>query len=398
VTAPLGVYLGLLTGAAWLSVARGRHRTTVRAEPKTRFAVLVPAHDEERLIGRTVDSLRSLDYPRERFDVHVVADNCTDRTVAIVREHGAEAHDRVAPDAPGKGPALGWLLDRLRDAGRDYDAYVIVDADTTVSPTFLRVMDAALAGGATVVQAHYAVADPSTSPTTAFRAAALALRHYLRPLGRTAIGGSTGLYGNGMVFTADVLGRRSFSNHLTEDIELQLELLADGTKVAFAPDALVEAEMPDTLEASRTQHERWERGRIELARRFLPGLVRRTVTGGPAGRVAYADAALDQLSPPFSLLALGSAAAAALAVGEAALVGTPAARRRACVAVAALATQTIAVVSALRLVRAPWAVYRALAGAPRLVVWKLRLWLRMLARPGREGWVRTARNQGTGAA
>ena len=391
-TAPFGPYLLVLTAAAWQTVARQRHHTALPPTPLCRFVILVPAHDEEQLIDRTVASLCHLDYPPELRRVHVVADNCTDRTADRARAAGAAVHERSAPDDPGKGPALGWLLDRIEASGEPYDAVVVVDADTTVSRNFLRVMDAKLATGATAVQAYYGVRDATTSPATSYRAAALALRHYLRPLGRTAIGGSCGLFGNGMAFARSVLLQRRFSNHLTEDIELQLELLARGQRTAFAPDAVVEAEMPATVEASRTQHERWERGRIELAKRYLPSILRRSITSGPAGRVAYVDAALDQLSPPFSIIVVGTSASAALALVHAAVVRTPAARRRAVAASMVALGQLVALLSALRMVGAPQAVYRSLLGAPRLVAWKLRLWLRMLLRPAGVAWVRTARN------
>src|SRR5262249_11776939 len=149
-----GAYLAVLTGAAWWA---DRNRLTRRppvVAPVTRFAVLIPAHDEERLIGRTLDALAAADYPTERLAVHVVADNCTDRTAAIGRQHGVEVHERVAPDDGGKGPALRWLLQRLRDRGDGFDAVVIVDADTTVSPGFFRAMDTELGAGAEAVQSY----------------------------------------------------------------------------------------------------------------------------------------------------------------------------------------------------------------------------------------------------
>ena len=183
---------------------------------------------------------------------------------------------------------------------------MFLDADTIADPGFLRAVDATLKAGASVVQGHYAVRDQGSTPVVAFRAAALAARNFLRPLGRVMIGGTAGLYGNGMVFRADLMSSRSFSDHLTEDAELQLQLLEEGIKVSFQPAARIEAEMPSTLEAARSQHERWEGGRLDLARRHLPALVRRSVVGGPAGRVAYADAAFDQAVPPFSVVVAGS--------------------------------------------------------------------------------------------
>jgi hypothetical protein len=385
-------YLAVLTAAAWRAVQAGDARTRLEARPRHRFAVLIPAHNEERLIAATLKSLAELDYPSDLVAVHVVADNCTDETVPIARRHGAEVHDRVAPEEGGKGPALQWLLQRLWDRGDPHDAVVIIDADTVVSPNFLRVMDAKLAQGATVVQSYYAVGDAGASTMAGFRAAALAARHYLRPLGRTRLGGSAGLYGNGMVFAADVLRSRSWTGHLTEDIEFQLELLLDGTRVTFAPDAVVEAEMPATVEGSQTQHERWERGRVEMAQRYVPRLVGRAVRGGPAGRAAYLDAAADQIVPPFSLLVAATGALGAVAVVWGVCRPGRAARRGVALTASLVAAQAAYVLSALRMVSAPASVYRSLLHAPRLVVWKVGLWLRVLLRRGGVSWVRTPRN------
>jgi cellulose synthase/poly-beta-1,6-N-acetylglucosamine synthase-like glycosyltransferase len=389
----------LLMVAAWWAVV-GRRRPPGRPTmPQRRFAVLIPAHNEERLIGSTLDSVAAIDYPDDLYDVHVVADNCTDRTVEIVRARGVEAHDRVAPTDGGKGPALQWLLARLWDRGDVHDAVVIIDADTLVSPNLLKAMDATLAEDASAAQAYYAVRDSGTSVAAGFRAAALAVRHFQRPLGRTQLGGSSGLYGNGMAFRTDLLRSRSWSNHLTEDIEFQLDLLLDGHKVRLAADAAVEAEMPATVEASVTQHERWERGRLDMARRYLPALGRRAVTGGPAGRFAYLDAALDQVCAPFSVVGLATAAWAAVAVVRVVVAPSRRARLAVITPVALLVAQVGQVLSALAMVRAPATVYRSLFAAPRLAAWKLRLWLRMFIRPGQATWIRTARNdEQSGAA
>jgi cellulose synthase/poly-beta-1,6-N-acetylglucosamine synthase-like glycosyltransferase len=385
-------YLAGLTAVAWWARARGAGRTELSRAPSHGFAVLVPAHDEERLIASTVDSLMALDYPADWFGVHVVADNCTDATAAIARAHGATVHERDDPEHGGKGPALMWALDRLRASGTVSDAVAVVDADTIVHRNFLRVMDAKLAGGADAVQAYYAVRDADASALVGFRAAALAARHYLRPLARTVLGGSSGLYGNGMVFRTEVFDDHRWTSHLTEDIELQLELLLEGRPVAFAPDAVVEAEMPTTVEASRTQHERWERGRLEMVRRYLPRLLRHAAARENRHRFATADAAVDQLIPPFSVLVAATAGWAGSVTLDA-LVRSPRRPWRVAVAAGLVLAQAGYVLSSLRMVSAPSAVYRSLAAAPRMVIWKVLLWARMLGRRSQVDWVRTGRNE-----
>ena len=380
---PVG-YLAVLTGAAWLTTATKRRPPGSPASGTIRFAVLVPAHNEEPVIGATLEALAALDYPVENYRVHVIADHCVDRTVEISRAAGVEVHEH-AGERRGKGPALAWVIRSLLESldGERPDVVVVVDADTIVDKGFLQEIERVVLAGAAAVQGQYRVRDPDTSAAAGLRAAALAARHHLRPLGRTAIGASSGLYGNGMAFTAAALRGRQWSGHLTEDIEFQMELLLDGIRVAYAPEAVVEAEMPSTLEDAVTQNERWERGRIELARRYIPPLARATLARHTRSRVATADAILDHLVPPLSVL---SAAVGAVTIASAA-VGGRAGRRAGVVLCAALGAH---VMSALVLAGAPASVYRSLVHAPAMVLWKVRLWLRMLAGPGEGGWVRTA--------
>ena len=150
-------YLTILTAAAWWGLRR--RRPGAAGAPRHRIAVLVPAHDEERLIGATLDSLRAMDYPPELFAVHVVADNCADGTADVVRARGFDVHERHDTAAPGKGPALQWLMARLDQQGATHDAVAFVDADTVADPGFLRAVDRALSAGHVVVQGHYAVRD-----------------------------------------------------------------------------------------------------------------------------------------------------------------------------------------------------------------------------------------------
>lgn len=384
---PIG-YLSLLTGAAWAATLVRRARPDdVRPSPGTRFAVLIPAHDEELGIADTLASLGAVDYPSHAYAVHVVADHCTDRTAEVAAHAGAIVHEHGGPNR-GKATALAWALGRiLAPAADPVDAVVIVDADTIVHPGLLRAFDAAFARGARVAQGYYGVRHPEGSTSAALRAAALAVRHHARPLGRTALGASAGLYGNGMAFHADILRERSWTEHLTEDMEFQLRLVLDGINVAYVPDARIEAEMPETFDAARSQNERWERGRVELARRYVPLLLRRLRQPGPASRVAIVDATLDAIVPPLSVL---TAATATVAASSVAL--RRARRAAGWPGLGLAAALAVHVGSALVLAKVPWSVVRSLAAAPRLIVWKTALFLRVAKRPDESEWIRTQRN------
>lgn len=385
VEAALGVlvgYLLLLTVAALFA----RRATDRPPEPKHRFAILIPAHDEERLLPETLASLVALDYPKALYDVHVVADNCTDRTAEIARSAGVHVYERFNTELVGKGHALNWLMDRINEStnSRIYDAFVIFDADTIVSPGFLRVMDAWLTRGENAVQGYYAVRDPTRSWGVALRYAALAVLHYLRPLGRSVLGGTTGFKGNGLCLRADLARRFAWSGSLTEDIQYHMELVLAGERVAFAPDAVLEAEMPGTLHGARTQNVRWERGRLQMIRAYVPQLLRAAFR---QRRFVPFDAAMEQLIPPTAVLTalIGACTLAGVVLG---LWGH---WTVAGVGLALLAGEAIYLIVGLLLVRAPVRVWLALVYAPIFLIWKVGLYLRVLAGRERQGWVRTER-------
>jgi 1,2-diacylglycerol 3-beta-glucosyltransferase len=380
------LYLALLTVLA----PYGARRSRPESSGSTSFAICVPAHNEATVIDASIRALLDQRYPTLMFAVHVVADNCSDGTSEIAAAAGATVHIRVDPANPGKGAALNWLADQLSEA--DFDALVVVDADTRVDPGFLAALDRALASGSSVVQGFYGVEEPGDAPAVGLRYAAIACRHHLRPLARTVLGASCGLYGNGMAFRAEIIRPRRWSNHLIEDGEFQVELLLDGHRVTYVPDAILRAEMPTSLEGATSQNERWELGRIQLVRTYLPRLLQRTVTGGSLPRRAYGDAIADLTSPPLSVQAVLDVTAVSVAAASALIQPNRSNRIALAIGLASSAVLATHVLVALRLVRAPAGVYRSLRAAPRAVVWKLMLLARIARRPDDVSWTRTTRN------
>lgn len=382
-------YIGSMT---LISSVLGTQRQLGRGggDPTTRFVVLVPAHNEEMTISMMLSSMRGQDYPPSLFAVHVVADNCVDSTARTAAAFGVEVHERFDAVERGKGPALNWLMTRLLKRSEPFDVAVFIDADTTVAKEFLSVLDRRFRHGAVAVQGYYGVREAFESTPATLRYCALAARHHARPLARTAIGGSCGLFGNGMAFTRDVVMHRTWTSHLVEDMEFQLELLLGGVLVEYEPLARVEAEMPHTFDDSVTQHQRWEVGRLDLVRRYVPKLIGHIVHPRNVSRLAAADATADMCVPPLSILASATAMSAGVGVLLAAV--TPhRSRANAVVAMAMLTTVCVHVVAALRLVRAPKQAYKSLLHAPKLAIWKLLLLIRSVR--GTNGdWIRTRRN------
>ncbi|MCB0967326.1 MAG: glycosyltransferase [Ilumatobacter sp.] len=98
--------------------------------------VLIPAHNEQASIGATLDSLRAQSRPPER--ILVIADNCTDDTVAVAERHGADVFETVG-NTEKKAGALNQALSFLLDELGENDCVLVVDADTILEPVFIEV-------------------------------------------------------------------------------------------------------------------------------------------------------------------------------------------------------------------------------------------------------------------
>lgn len=376
-----------------LLLAAALHRRRARPVPAEtrRICILIPAHDEELLIGEVVERLHEQSYPADSYRIVVIADNCTDRTAEVARSGDAEVLERTNPDQRGKGYALDWALRQLLATEDRIDAVLILDADSFLSSDFLAAMNAALAQGHGAIQGRYDVLNVSEGWRTRLMACALALAHYVKPLGRNALGLSDGLKGNGMCFSRATLEKVPWSGEsITEDIEYTLRLVQAGIRIEFAPEAVVRAQMPTSGKQAATQRERWEGGRYALLRRAI----RLFFQGLRARRVMVMDRAVELIIPPFvemfalPILMLATSAlwlrfAPESGVARWMLVGWA----------GVLAAELIYLAGGLAVARVPAAVALSLLFAPFYIVWKLGLYAAMILRGGPSGWRRTDRRE-----
>ena len=94
---------------------------------KHKFMAIIPAHNEEAVVGNLIDSLKEQDYPKELFDIYVIADNCNDDTKKIAEDKGAIVYVRTDPTKKTKGYAMQWFLSQMIEKDADYDWCVCGD-------------------------------------------------------------------------------------------------------------------------------------------------------------------------------------------------------------------------------------------------------------------------------
>jgi 1,2-diacylglycerol 3-beta-glucosyltransferase len=378
-----GLYLLILAVAA----TPRRPSTLGTGVPKSRLVVLVPAHNEESLVVRCVESLLAQTYPRDLYRVVVIADNCTDRTAAVASAAGAEVMVRHQPDARGKGQALRWAMDRVLAAAVAPDAAVVVDADSLADPTMLSALESELAAGHEVVQADYDLIADRESPRSAMVAAGFLLFHRVRFSGRARLGMAANLVGNGMLFSRAVLEAHPWDAFTgVEDLEYSMRLRLAGIRPRFALGALVSGPGPATRAGLSRQRLRWEGGRFYAVRTWLWRLVAAAIARRDPGLL---DAALDLATPPLGLLSLVATGGTLVTIAAVAAHLAPAwALLPWAFAMAAIPAF---VFGGLRAAGEGALAWRVLAGAPTFLGWKAVTYLRLLRGFDAARWDRSDR-------
>lgn len=232
-----------------------------------RFAVLGCAHNEEQVIGKLVESLYATTYPREKYDVFVICDNCTDNTAEVVRQAGATAMVRTDEERRGKGFALEWMFAKLKekhDAGDVYDAYIVLDADNLVNEQFLDEINVNLNEGHEILQAYLGCKNPGDTWVSKCYSLAYWLSNANYQDAHSRLGLSAQMGGTGMVLRPSVLEEIGWrTDSLTEDLVLTTNYVsAKNRPCKWVHDARLYDEKPLKIKPSIKQRTRWMQGHM----------------------------------------------------------------------------------------------------------------------------------------
>ncbi len=247
----------------------------LKVEKNHKFMAIIPAHNEEQVVGNLIDSLKNQNYDSNLFDIYVIADNCTDNTAQVARKAGAIVYERFDPEKRTKGYALDWFLKQKIEENADYDAVCVFDADNIVDKNFIKNMNKKLCQGEDVVQGYRDIKNPTDSWITSGYALFYWTMHRFYHLARYNIGLSTLLNGTGFMVRFDILKPQGWKTvTLTEDIEFSLQRIIKGKKLGWATDAIVYDEQPVGFKQSWSQRSRWTVGHMQCIKEYTMQLAK----------------------------------------------------------------------------------------------------------------------------
>lgn len=267
----------------WLVILCLRHRRTpephgpLRAWPAV--TVQLPVFNERYVVGRLLEAVARLDYPRDRLEIQVL-DDSTDDTSRLVAEQVAQLKAQGCRiqhfhRAHRRGFKAGALAEGLARCGGEFIA--LFDADFVPPADFLRrTLPYFTDPSVGMVQTRWGHLNREDSWLTRAQALMLDGHFLVEQVARSRAGqlfnfnGSAGVWRRQAIIEAG--GWQP--DTLTEDLDLSYRAQLAGWRFVYAPDVVVPGELPAGMASLKAQHHRWTKGSIQTARKLFPSVLR----------------------------------------------------------------------------------------------------------------------------
>ena len=255
-----------------------RKQRYVIVEDELKFCIFVPCHNEETVIGATVENLAKIQYKKELLDIYFIADNCNDGTA----QHAREMIERLGvdnfyvlernvndPTKRGKPHAMNWGMELLEAQGKFYDKYdmfMILDADNFVDADILKHVNSQYLSieekkRPVMIQTYL---DSKNKENLIARGYYVAYRftNGFFQLPRYKLGLVPGIGGTGFATTTEFLKEIGgyHCSSLVEDLEFQTIATLKGKRIAYNHNARIYDEKPTGIKQSAVQKTRWAQG------------------------------------------------------------------------------------------------------------------------------------------
>jgi len=245
-----------------------------KAKQNHKYAILIAARNEERVIGNLLDSIKKQDYPSDLLQVFVVCDNCTDNTFKVASDKGAICYERFDEEHKTKGFALQYLFNCIeKDYGiASFEGYFIFDADNLLQIDYVKRMNESFDAGEKIITSYRNTKNFDEN----WIASTYAI-HWLRSIranhrARSLLRLATNIQGTGFLFTNEIVLNGWKYTSLTEDRALTADVVKEGYRITYNDKAMFYDEQPTSLKVALRQRLRWSKGHLMAFAESGPGL------------------------------------------------------------------------------------------------------------------------------
>ena len=242
-----------------------------KSDKINRIAIVIPAHNEEDVIFDTVKDVKdNQEYPKDMYDIYVIADNCTDNTAKLAEQAGATVivHNDPDPKHHMVGYALEYGLKELLkyDEEKHYDYMIRLDADNHVNKEFLSLMNDAYNAGCKIARPYESATNMTQSAFTKACGLYYIFDSRCSSRVRERLHLDAHVNGPGSLTDMDIIRRIGGYDTVTmcEDTEFNFKRMYEKIHPHFVEDAVVYEDLPSTLKDTLIRNKRLGHGNTVL--------------------------------------------------------------------------------------------------------------------------------------
>ena len=294
----IGIILGILVfhKAFYFVIGMFFTRKFKKANTNHKYGICIAARNEEKVIGNLLDSIHKQDYPKDKYTIFVVADNCDDDTAKIARSKGAIVYERHDENHKTKGYALQFLFKQIE---RDYktssfEAFFIFDADNLLKKNYISKMNDAFDEGCKIITSYRNTKNFDENWISSNYAL-----HWIRSIrtnhrARSVLRLATNIQGTGFLFSNEIVKNGWKYTSLTEDRALTADAVAQGYQITYQDEAEFYDEQPTKLKICLRQRLRWAKGHLQAFVESGPYLFSNIIFGKMFLRTKWKDNKVDK--------------------------------------------------------------------------------------------------------
>ncbi len=277
-------------------------------ETKTfnRYGLIIPARNEEKVVGGLIESILNSDYPKDKLEIFVIAHNCTDSTAQVARSYGDKVHvvEYNNPEECTMGYAFRYLFKQIeKDYGtQNFDGFFLFNADNIVAKNYFNKMNDAFEyyEKKNIVTSFRNSKNFGTNLISGLYGVYFQIGCVYEARGRVVLGKSTRVQGTGYVIPASLVKEGWNYVTLTEDWEFSADQIISNHKIKYCDDAVFYDEQPTSFKIMWRQRVRWSRGHLLICITRLKDLIKHLFVKNNKDRISSYDIFTNCL--PFCLI------------------------------------------------------------------------------------------------
>lgn len=245
-------------------VSTKKTKEVPHSDKKTKFAILVAARNESKVISGIFESLKKQTYNPEYFDVWAIVEDPKDKTIKIAEKYGYKTflRDKLDESRKTKGFAIQECIDYFMRNEIHYDAYMIFDADNLLEPRYIEVMNDLRQSGVKVGLGYRNFTNASENWLTCCSATMFSYMNQITSKGRSYLFHKATLMGTGYYIDSSIIediGGWIFTG-MTEDIQLSAYCVYHDVYMRYYPLVQFFDEQSPKFKDVHNQHLRWLAG------------------------------------------------------------------------------------------------------------------------------------------